>query len=51
LRELLLGDVHTELMARQQHRPTSFQDPLRDTQVRWAEGRGRGVGKGKGEAG
>lgn len=33
LRELLLGDVHTDLMERQRHRPTSFQDPLRDTEA------------------
>ena len=33
VRELLLGDVHTELAHRQRHRPTSFQEPLRDVQV------------------
>nr|KAG5693103.1 hypothetical protein BaRGS_014053 [Batillaria attramentaria] len=32
VRELLLGDVHTELSERQRHRPTSFQESLRDAQ-------------------
>lgn len=34
VRELLLGDVHTDMSERQRHRPTSFQEPLRDAQVR-----------------
>lgn len=33
VRELLLGDVHTELTERQWHRPTSFQEPLTYAEV------------------
>ncbi|XP_076449502.1 protein APCDD1-like [Babylonia areolata] len=33
VRELLLGDVHTEPAQRQSHRPTSFQEPLRDAEM------------------
>ena len=33
VRELLLGDVHTDMSQRQRHRPTSFQEPLRDVEV------------------
>lgn len=32
VRELLLGDVHTELSKRHKHRPSSFQEPLRDVE-------------------
>lgn len=33
VRELLLGDVHTDLAERQRHRPTSFQEPLKEVEV------------------
>ena len=36
VRELLLGDVHTDMSERQRHRPTSFQEPLRNVEVTYS---------------